>query len=115
MRAFLLPLLLAGCFTDAPQTEEAALVRNEILITRAERDSNGGAPVLFLEAREIGLCTADEPTLIRVPDGTWAITAFTPGGEVTERVTLGGGQQVRLTCGTTGRSDPAPFLVPEVL
>lgn len=111
-----LPILLAGCAAEAPLDVGDLLdapigAMNEILITRPARSGRTDiAPILFLEAREIGRCTRDQPTLIRVPDGTWAITALTLGGEVTRSVTVSGNQKLDLVCGTTGGATPAPVL-----
>ena len=112
----LLPILLAGCAAEAPLDvgdllDEPVGAMNEILITRPARSGRTDiAPILFLEAREIGRCTTDQPTLIRVPDGTWALTALTLAGEVTRTVTLSGNQNVELICGNTGGTTPAPVL-----
>ena len=124
MRVLLLFLALSGCAVaiqqgpagidpDPTVIGQGVVPDNEILISRA---SNIGflpnvatSPTLFLNGDEVGVCRVGYPVLLRVPDGTWIITASTSRGQVNQEVRVSGGEAVALRCGTT----PVPSLGPK--
>ena len=121
----LLPLLLSGC---------AAAVQIGPAASDAEPTTIGGGdeptqrnpnytpvrsrpimtiatiPVIYLDDMEVGTCEVGKPLLLRVPDGTWVVTARTPSGEMARRVTVGNAETVEMTCGASESLRPRPLL-----
>lgn len=94
-------------FSDAPS--------NEILIYRAVGpDLAAAGPAILLDGRPIGTCRLAQPILIRVPSGTWTITALDPNGQVSQVVSVAENDRANLRCGPSQQSSttPAPTLVP---
>ena len=97
---------------------EGDIPANEILVYRASEigllPNVATSPAVLLGERSIGTCRIGQPILLKVPDGTWTITALTAHGEVSQDVTVRQGERKNLRCGTTGAPslNPAPTLVP---
>ena len=72
------------------------------------------SPAILLNGDAIGTCRFGQPLVLRLPDGTWTITAMTANGQVSQEVTVAGGSRANLRCGTTDLPSlvPAPTLVP---
>lgn len=89
---------------------------NEILVYRSDTVAQAAnivaTPVILLDGRSIGTCRIGQPILIRVPSGTWTITALTASGEVSQEVVVRENVRASLRCGTAlGTSlNPAPTL-----
>lgn len=85
---------------------------NEILIYRRAEigitPNLAASPAILLDGRTIGTCRIAQPILIRVPEGTWTITALGANGEVSQEVTVGEGDRANLRCGTSTVTPDAP-------
>ena len=119
--AFLAAISLTACTSaSGPSTTTPGvgeMPSNEILIyRRAEAGVAANvtpAPAILLDGRAIGTCRIAQPILIRLPEGTWTVTALTPNGQVSQDVRVGEGDRVNLRCGTSSVPplSPAPTLV----
>lgn len=117
----LLAFMLAACGSArelAPSppavSGSGATPTNEILVyRRAEPGVSvnlATAPAILLDGRSIGTCRIAQPILIKVPKGTWAITALSVNGEVSQEVTVAEGDHADLRCGTSATMSEAPIL-----
>lgn len=108
----------AGPDPDPTVIGEGNVPDNEILVYRAGQiglvTNVATNPAILLDGRSIGTCRIGQPLLIRVPEGTWTITALTPNGRVTREVSVEAGDRRNLRCGTSvlPALGPAPTLVP---
>lgn len=66
------------------------------------------SPAILLDGRTIGTCRIAQPIVIRVPEGSWTITALTANGEVSQEVIVGEGDRANLRCGTSTASPDIP-------
>ncbi|NNF91667.1 MAG: hypothetical protein HKM96_09805 [Boseongicola sp.] len=95
---------------------EGAVPSNEILIYRAGEvgliTNVATTPAILLDGRAIGTCRIGHPLVLKVPSGTWEITALTQNGKVVQEVTVGEGDRANLRCGTSSAPSlsPAPTL-----
>lgn len=91
---------------------------NEIVVYRAGQvglvTNVASSPAILLDGRSIGTCRIGQPILIRVPSGTWTITALSANGQVSQEVTVGENERKNLRCGTSDvpSLNPSPILVP---
>lgn len=94
---------------DDPSNEIVIYRRAEIGVTA----NLAASPAILLDGRTIGTCRIAQPIIIRVPEGTWTITALTANGEVSQEVTVGEGDRANLRCGTSSVSpdNPVPTLI----
>ena len=106
----------AGSDPDPTMIGEGEMPSNEILVYRRAElglaPNVAAAPAILLDGRSIGTCRIGQPILIRVPQGTWTITAMTANGQVNQEVTVGEGDRANLRCGTSAvpSLSPAPTL-----
>ena len=125
MRYLLLPLLLPGCAAvvqvgpaaqdDDPQwLGEGEPPGNEVRITRPSEagliTTVATRPTIRLDGREVGRCQVGKPIVLRLPDGSYAISAETAAGRATQWVTVSDFAQVDITCGVEGVVSPKPSL-----
>ena len=107
----------AGQDPDPTIIGEGDVPSNEILVYRRTEvglvTNVATAPAILLNGRSIGTCRVGQPILIRVPQGTWTITAMTANGQVNQEVTVGEGDRTNLRCGTSSvpSLSPAPTLI----
>jgi hypothetical protein len=89
---------------------------NEILVYRRAEPgvtvNLAAAPAILLDGRSIGTCRIAQPILIRVPKGTWTITALAANGEVSQQVTVGESDRAAIRCGTSPVPPQTPVLIP---
>ena len=122
--AVLLPIVLAGCAgaiqVGAPAPDPEPLIigqgtepANKIVVYRPSEfgpiTNIATTPALTLDGRAVGTCRIGAPLVLRVPDGTWSIGAITENGEVKQGVTVSGGVEEYIRCGTQS----APTLAPQ--
>ena len=108
----------AGPDPDPTIIGEGEMPSNEILVYRRTEvglvTNVASAPAILLDGRSIGTCRVGQPILIRVPQGTWTITALSANGQVNQEVTVTEGDRASLRCGTSPvpSLNPAPTLTP---
>lgn len=95
---------------------EGEMPSNEILIYRPAEvgfvTNVATAPAILLDGRPIGTCRIGQPIVLRVPAGTWTISALGQSGEIVREVSVRDGARASLRCGTTADPfKPAPTLV----
>jgi len=97
---------------------EGTVPDNEIVVYRPAQigmiSNVGTAPAVLLDGRTVGTCRIGQPLVLKVPDGTWTITAITANGKVVQEVTVGKGSRANLRCSTSSvpSLSPAPTLEP---
>ena len=97
---------------------EGEMPSNEILVYRASQvglvTNVAASPAILLDGRSIGTCRIGQPILIRVPSGTWTITALSANGQVSQEVTVTENERKNLRCGTSDVTSlrPSPILIP---
>jgi hypothetical protein len=97
---------------------EGEVPSNEILVYRAGQvglvTNVATSPAILLDGRSIGTCRIGQPILIRVPSGTWTITALSANGQVSQEVTVSENERKNLRCGTSDvpALSPSPILIP---
>ena len=108
----------AGPDPDPTVIGEGDIPDNEIVVYRASEfgliTNVATAPAILLGERPICTCRIGQPIILKVPDGTWVISALTVNGEVSQEVTVRKGERKNLRCGVTAAPslNPAPTLEP---
>jgi hypothetical protein len=127
--AFLFPIVLTACAgaiqvgSPAPDPEPTIIGQgsdpaNRIVVYRPSEfgpiTNVATTPALTLDGRSVGTCRIGAPLVLRVPDGDWMIGALTENGTVNQVVSVSGGAERYVRCGTESAPSlgPRPVLVP---
>ena len=121
--AFLFPLVLSACVgaiqvgPAAPDPTPTVIGQgadpaNKIVVYRPSEigllPNVATSPALTLNGDAVGTCRIGAPLVLRVPDGTWVLGAVSENGEANQEVTVSGGEERYVRCG----SDSVPSLAP---
>lgn len=126
--AFVLTLFLTACAgavqvgTPAPDPTPTIIGQgtdpaNRIVVYRPSEigllPNVATSPALTLDGDAVGTCRIGAPLVLRVPDGDWTIGALTENGSVNQVVSVSGGQEKYVRCGTDSAPSfgPRPVLV----
>ncbi len=124
MRSLALLLLLPACAaavqvgTPGPDPSPTIMGEGtpgsaEILITRPNEagliTQVAETPVLLLDGQSVGTCRFGAPLRLRLPEGSYEVTALTENGEESQWIVLEEGEAVSLRCGVLATPNVTPM------